>query len=184
MGADPSSGTGQFPDAVLGALLARRVVLVRGTLDDAKASEVAATLMTMDATGDDHIELRIGPAEGSVEAALAVTDVVEVLGVPVHTVGLGVLGGGAVALLASGSRRVLTRHARLHLREPDGSVAGSASEIERAVAEQAARRALFHELLARCTGRPTADIDLEWAAGRFLGAEDAVTLGYADAVAG
>lgn len=184
MDADPRGGGGRFPDAVLGALLARRVVLVRGTLDDAQASEVAATLMTLDATGDEHIELRIGPAEGSVEAALAVTDVMEVLGVPVHTVGLGVLGGGAVALLASGSRREITRHTRLHLREPDGSVAGSATQIERAVAAQAARRALFHQLLARGTGRPLADIELEWAEGRFLEAEDAVTLGYADAVVG
>lgn len=184
MAADPRTGAGRFPDAVIGALLARRVVLVRGMLDDTQASEVAATLMTLDATGDEHVELRIGPADGTVEAALAVTDVMAVLGVPVHTVGLGVLSGGAVALLAAGGHRQLTRHAQLHLHEPDTTVAGSAADIERAVAEQGLRRELFHGLLARCTGRPLGDIELEWAEGRFLEAADAVTLGYADALAG
>lgn len=186
MPAEPLStwGAGRSPDAVFGALFARRVVLVRGTLDDAQASDVAAALMTLDATGDERIELRIGAAGGTVEAGLAVTDVMAVTGVPVHTVGLGVVGGGAVAVLAAGTRRAVARHARLHLREPDGSVAGSATDIERAVAAQAARRELFHELLARCTGRPVGDIALEWAEGRYLDADDAVTLGYADTVQG
>lgn len=179
-----SRSAGRSPDAVFGALFARRVVLVRGTLDETQASEVAAGLMTLDATGDEHIELRVGAAEGTVEAGLAVTDVMDVIGVPVHTVGLGVIGGGAVAVLAAGTRRALMRHARLHLREPDASVTGSAGDIERAVAAQSGRRELFHELLARCTGRPVRDIAVEWAEGRFLDAEDAVTLGYADSVQG
>ena len=184
MGADPFTSADRFPEAVVDALFARRVVLVRGVLDDVQASDVAAALMTLDATGDEHVELRVGAAVGTIEAGLAVTDVMAVLGVPVHTVGLGLIGGGAVAVLAAGDRRVLTRHARLHLREPDASVAGSATDIERAVAEQAGRRALFQQLLARRTGRPEADVIGEWAAGRFLDAEDAVTLGYADAVQG
>jgi ATP-dependent Clp protease protease subunit len=178
------TGGSRFTESVAGALLARRIVLVRGLLDDAQASDVAAALMTLDATGDEHIELRIGPADGTVEAGLAVTDVMAVLGVPVHTVGLGVVAGGAVALLAAGGPRLVTRHARLHLREPDSSVLGNASAIERAVAEQAARRALFHELLARCTGRPLDHVALEWSQGRFVEAGDAVTLGYADSLQG
>jgi ATP-dependent Clp protease, protease subunit len=171
-------------DAVTGALLDRRVLMVHGTLDHDRASELSAALMTLDALGDEHVELRVSSADGPFDAALVVADVIDVLGVPVHTIGLGVLAGGAVGVLASGSRRVLSKHARLHLREPEVAASGRAIDIERALAEQAARRDAFFAHLARCTGRSLGEIELEWTAGSFLGAEDAVTLGYADQVQG
>jgi len=181
---DPAMpGPAAWPDDVLSSLLARRVVLVRGRLDDPEASDVAAALMTLDATGDDHVELRISASEGSFEAGLMLIDVIEVLGVPVHTVAMGVVGGGAVGVFAAGAERTVSRHARVHLREPDTSVEGRALDIERALAEQATRRDAFYAHLSRRTGRPSAEVEAEWSAGRFLDAADAVTLGYADRVA-
>ncbi len=180
MGAEPGAAGSRLTDDVRSALLARRVVMVSGDLDLAQASEVSATLMTLDALGDEHVELRISSSTGSFESGLVLLDVIEVLGVPVHTVGLGVIGGGLVAVLAAGARRALSRHARLHLREPDIAVEGRAADIERALAEEAARRDVVFGHLARCTGRPVGEVEAEWAAGRFLSAEDAVTLGYAE----
>ena len=180
MGAEHGGSVPPLTDDVRSALLARRVVMVSGELDLAKASELSATLMTLDALGDDHVELRISSSTGSFESGLVLVDVIDVLGVPVHTVGLGVVGGGLVAVLAAGAHRALARHARLHLREPDMAVEGRAADIERAVAEQAHRRDVVFGHLARCTGRPVGEVAAEWEAGRHLSAEDAVTLGYAD----
>ncbi len=156
--------------------------MVAGQLDQAQVSDVAATLMTLDALGDDHVELRFTSATGPVDASLVLIDVIEVLGVPVHTVGMGVLGGGVVGVLAAGTHRQLSRRARLHLREPDIEVTGRAVDIERALAEESARRDTFHHLLSRRTGRPVSEVEAQWAVGHFLAAEDAVTLGYADSV--
>jgi ATP-dependent Clp protease protease subunit len=89
------------------ALLARRIVLVHGEIDQAKASEVGAALMTIDALGDEHVELRVTSGSGSFDAALVLLDVIDVVGVPVHTVGTGVISGGAVGVVAAGFRRAL-----------------------------------------------------------------------------
>lgn len=167
---------------MIAALLARRMVLLRGTLDHDQASEVAAALMTLDATGDEHIELRITGAGGGLETGLMLMDVMSVLGVPVHTVGVGVLTGGAVGVLAAGADRRLARHARLQLREADTSIAGTAFEVERLVAEHAVRREHFHCELARHTRRPVGEITAEWEGGAFFDPADAVALGYADRV--
>lgn len=166
------------------ALLARRMVLLHGEVDQAKASEVAASLMTLDALGDDHVELRLTGASGSFDAALVLLDVMGVLGVPVHTVGSGLIGGGMVGVVAAGARRAVSVHARLHLREPDLAVEGRAGAIEQALAAAADRRDAFFGIVAHCTGRAGREIEAEWSAGRILAAEDAVTLGYADAVLG
>ncbi|HEV3328035.1 MAG TPA: ATP-dependent Clp protease proteolytic subunit [Acidimicrobiales bacterium] len=169
-------------DDVRSALLERRVVLLRAELDTAAASELAATLLTLDATGDTSIELRMSSSHGPLDAALSVIDVIDVLGVPVHAVALGTIEGGPVGVLVSCSPRRIGAHAVLRLREPDVQVAGTANDLERALAAQGARRAGFLEHLADRVGRPFAELDAEWSRGAILEARDAVTLGYADEI--
>jgi ATP-dependent Clp protease, protease subunit len=164
------------------ALLERRVVLVSGELDAPAASELAATLLTLDATGDAHIELRISSSAGALDAALSIVDVIDVLGVPVHATALGTIDGGPVAVLASCGPRRIAPHSVLRLREPDVRVEGTATDLERALAAQGAQRAGFLEHLARRVGRPFAEVDAEWSRGAILEASDAVTLGYVDEV--
>ena len=158
--------------------------MMSGELDHARASEIAATLMTLDALGDEHVELKIHSSSGSFETGLMLIDVIEVLGVPVHTLGMGMVGGGVVGVLAAGDGRALSPHARLHLREPDIDIAGRATDIERALAEEQARRDVFYRFLARRTQRPVSEIEAEWAGSRFLTAEDALTLGYVTGLVG
>lgn len=169
-------------DDVRRQLLARRVVLVHGPLDDAAAAETAATLMTLDASGDDRVVLRLIGADTSIDLGLMLMDVIAVLGVPVDVTAGGTITGGAVGVLAAGRHRTLAPHARLHLREPDGTVAGRAIEIERSLAAQAAQRDRFHARVAQFTGRQMAVVEEDWRASRFLEPSDAVVLGYADEV--
>lgn len=177
----PRAGT-TLSDDVRRQLLARRVVLVHGPLDEAAAAETAATLMTLDASGDGRVVLRLIGADASVDLGLMLMDVIAVLGVPVDVTAGGTITGGAVGVLAVGRHRTLAPHARLHLREPDGTVAGRAIEIERALAAQAAQRDRFHARIAQATGRHQAVIEEDWRASRYLEPADAVVLGYADEV--
>lgn len=169
-------------DEVGRALLARRVVLVHGVIDDAAAGQLAATLMMLDASGDDRIVLRMTGATTSLEHAMSLMDVLAVVGVPVDVIGAGTIAGGAVGVLALGRTRLLAPHARLHLREPDVSVGGRAVEIERAVAAADALRDRFFAELAAATRRPVSRVVAEWAASTYLEPPDAVTLGYADGI--
>lgn len=179
---DAAAGPQRRDDDVRSALLARRVVLLSGALTAPSASELAATLLTLDATGDDRIELRLSTSGGPLDAALSVVDVIEVLGVPVHATALGTIEGGPVAVLAACERRAIAPHAVLRLREPDVQVAGTARDLERALAAQAAQRTSFLEHLARRTSRTVAELEMEWSRGAVLEAADAVALGYADEV--
>lgn len=179
MGRDPG---GSLSDDVHRQLLSRRIVLVHGPLDDAFAAETAATLMTLDASGDDRVVLRLMAADASIDLGLMLMDVMAVLGVPVDVTAGGSIAGGAVGILVAGRHRVLAPHARLHLREPDGTVAGRAVEIERALAAQAAQRDRFFARVAECSGRPQGVVEEDWRASRFLEPSDAVSLGYADEV--
>lgn len=164
-------------------LFERRVVLVSGELDGAAVSDVAARLMTLDALGDERIELRVGTCRGTLEDALALLDVLDVLGVEVDTLGFGTLDGGPVGVFAAGSHRRIAAHARLCLREPEVSASGTARDLERSLAEHSARRAQFLSHLARRTQRPVAELEEEWARRQVLEAVDAVALRYADEVA-
>ncbi|HXQ58677.1 MAG TPA: ATP-dependent Clp protease proteolytic subunit [Acidimicrobiales bacterium] len=169
-----------FGDQVLSSLFARRIVLVHGDLTSDRASEAAAALLTLDALGDEHVELRLQVPTATWEAAGVLIDVIDVMGVPVHTVALGLVGGGAVGILAAGTHRAISPHARLHLRHPDTEASGRPADLSRAVDAQSALQNEFERLLAERTGRPVAEIAEEWAAGGFLDAPSAIALGYAD----
>jgi ATP-dependent Clp protease protease subunit len=171
-----------FGDQVTSALFARRVVLVHGELTSEKASEAAAALLTLDALGDEHVELRLQTPTASWEAAGVLIDVIDVLGVPVHTVALGIVGGGAVGVLAAGSRRSIAPHARLHLRHPDTAASGRPADLSRSVAAQTELQAEFQRLLAERTGRSELEIEEEWSRGGYLDAPSAIALGYADSL--
>lgn len=178
----PTRAGSGLSDEVGRQLLARRVVLVHGRVDDALAAETAATLLMLDATGDERVVLRLTGADATVDAALVIMDVIEVLGVPVDVVAAGTVAGGAVGILAAGRHRTIAAHARLHLREPDGSVAGRATDIERSLAAQASQRERFFGRISACTGRPKPVVEEGWAAARYLEPLDALALGYADDV--
>ena len=169
-----------FGDQVMSSLFARRIVVVHGELTSDKASETAAALLTLDAVGDEHVELRLQAPRATWEAAGALIDVIDVLGVPVHTVALGLVGGGAVGVLAAGSHRAISPHARLHLRHPDTAAWGRPGDISRTIEAQASLQAEFQRLLAEWTGRPVLEIEEEWGRGGYLDAPSAIALGYAD----
>jgi ATP-dependent Clp protease protease subunit len=172
-----------FGDQVMSSLFARRIVLVHGELTSDRASEMAAALLTLDALGDEHIELRIQAPLGSWEAAGVLIDVIDVCGVPVHTVGLGIVGGGAVGVLAAGAHRTIAPHARLHLRHPETAVSGRPAELTRSVEAQTSLQAEFQRLLAQRTGRNVIEIEEEWDRGGYLDAPSAIALGYVDSLA-
>ena len=108
---------------------ARRVVQLSGPLDDRAATDLVAQLMTLDALGDDPVELRIDSASGTSGAALAVVDVIELLGVPVRAFASGRVHGPSVAVLAVCDHRTLAGHASLRLVEPSAEFRGSARQL-------------------------------------------------------
>jgi ATP-dependent Clp protease protease subunit len=164
-------------------LLERRVVTLVGPLDDVCANNVGAALMTLDADGDGSIELRIDSPGGPTGAALALMDIIDLLGVTVRGWCTGQVAGTAVGVLAVCHDRTVSPHARIRLAEPRSEFEGDARLLEQLAAEHARRWAMFVHRLARATGRTAEQISGDTAAGRFLTAAEALSYGIADRVA-
>jgi ATP-dependent Clp protease, protease subunit len=163
-------------------MLERRIVTVRGTLDESLAGRVALELMTLDASGDEPITVHVDSAGGTLEAAFTVIDVIDLMGVPVHSVCLGRAEGPAVGVLSACDRRKIAPHGSLRLCEPRTEATGHASEMQRFAEQQRQQLDKFVELIAEITTRPVEHVEADVAAGRYLSAEQAVEYGLVDEI--
>ncbi|MHB1584375.1 MAG: ATP-dependent Clp protease proteolytic subunit [Acidimicrobiales bacterium] len=177
-------GGRSWDDELRARLFDRRVVVVAGPLDQPTSTRVASELMTLDADGDEPVELRLTSAEGDLDAALAVMDVVDLLGVTVRASCLGLVGGPAIGVAARCPIRSSAPHCRFRLCEPAQQVAGRAAELAALVALRQERWELFCERVADAVGRPTGDVRAEMATGRFLDADEALAWGLLTEVPG
>jgi ATP-dependent Clp protease protease subunit len=165
-------------------LFKRRIVFLRGDLDEAAAGHTAAQLMTLDAIGDEPVTLYLDCTGTSLDAAFTVMDVIDLLGVPVHTTATGRVEGPAVGVLAVSRHRRISPNARIHLRDPDmTTTAGNAAQIHAWAVHHQEAMARFHRRLAEATGRPVEHVEADCGQGRYLDAEQAQAYGLADEIA-
>jgi ATP-dependent Clp protease protease subunit len=164
------------------SLFARRIVMVSGTIDDARAGRIATALMALDALGDEHVELRLSSAEATVGAAATLTDIVDVLGVPVHVSAAGLVGGGAAGILAAGAWRRIAAHGAVRLSRPDEPAPEGPIDLARWADGHEARQARFCARLGADTDRPVGEVTEALRAGRFLDAAQALAWGIVDEV--
>jgi ATP-dependent Clp protease protease subunit len=164
-------------------LFGRRTVLVASTLDDETASRVAAELMTLDALGDDPIEVWINCSGGTIEGALAVMDIVDLVGVAVHATCLGRADGPAVGVLAVAHHRAAAPHARVRFDAPSSSLAGRMSDVVRAAEELARASRDFCARIAHASGQSDAWVEEALRTHRALEPVEALRAGLIDEIA-
>ena len=158
-------------------LFERRVLQVRGALDEEAAGLVAAQLMALDALGDGAVQLYLDSGGGPLQAAFTVIDTMDLLGVPVHVTCVGRAEGTAIGVLAAGARRLASPHARFHLAEPEAMASGNAAQLSGWVEHHQAQLASFIQRLAMAIGRPVEHIEADMALGRWLDAGEALAYG-------
>jgi ATP-dependent Clp protease protease subunit len=170
-------------DAMRARLFERRVVVLDGDLDDATAGRIAAELMTLDALGDERVDLLLNSGTGTLEAAFTVMDVVDLLGVPVHVTCVGRAEGPSLGVLAVGTHRAAVPHATLRLSVPANGYSGRAADVVRWAAEQHRQLERFAERLAAATSRPVAWLVDALHERRLVEPAEAIRLGIVDEIA-
>lgn len=175
------------PGDVYDALLRRRIVFIRESLDQAAANLVIAQLVHLEhADPSAEITLHINCEHADLQAALSVYDTMQAIPPDMRSLCIGVAGGGAALLLAGGApgKRGALPAARIALQDPAGQLQGRAGEIDVRLRGLLRLRQQVNELLARHTGQPVERIERDAERGHWLSAEDARAYGLIDTVAG
>lgn len=173
----------RWDDWLRGRMFDRRVVVLNGTLDDACSSRLAAELMTLDATGDEPVRMMVDSGDGTLEAALTLIDVVDLLGVPVHATCVGRADGAALGVFAVAARRIASPHARFRCCEPPAAAGGRATDVANWAEHRRAQVEQYACRLAAALGRPAEEVLRVLREGRYLDAAEAVRFGIVDEIA-
>ena len=181
MGAE--HGPESLSDVVSRRLLAQRVVLMNGTLDDFSVTRVAAELMTLDAGGDEAVTLRVDCGGAALAPALTLMDVIELMGVPVRALCLGQVVGGAVGVVAVCSHRSALPSTRFSLSEPATQLQSHVRNVAQWAELRAAERRRFCGRIGTAAGQDPTTVEHDLERGRFLSADEALQYGILDEVA-
>jgi ATP-dependent Clp protease, protease subunit len=173
-------GAGGSSSWLQDALYERRIVSVSGRLDDQVAARAAATLMSLDATGDTPIEVHVDSPDGTLEAGFVLIDVLGMIRAPVRALCRGVVGTPAIGVVAAAGHRMASPHARFRLAQPTVRLAGTPDQIDAARRQHRDLLVRFQAHLARATGRPVDAIADDMRAGRTLDAAEALAYGLID----
>jgi ATP-dependent Clp protease protease subunit len=163
-------------------LFERRIVFVTGRLDDALAGQAAAQIMTLDAAGDEPIDVVLSSGDGTLEAAFVLIDVVDAVHATVRMHCQGQVGGPAIGVAAAADQRSASPHTTFRLSAPTAQVAGTPDQI--AAQSQQHRHLLwrFQARLAKATGRPAENVADDMRRARYLDAREALDYGLIDTI--
>jgi ATP-dependent Clp endopeptidase proteolytic subunit ClpP len=172
----------EWEDSIRNRLLSERVISLFGRLDESTVSDLAAELWSLDALGDDPIELLVSVSGGTVNATGALIDVLDVVGVEVSITCVGGLTGPPVALLAAVQKRRAAPSARFILRDEDVRLEGSFRDLDAAVRQHHEQRQQLLARIAAATGgrQSLGDVLADFERGRSLTAEEALRYGLID----
>jgi ATP-dependent Clp protease protease subunit len=178
----PGPGPEPLSESLARRLLAQRVVLLHGPLDDLSVTRVSAELMTLDAEGDDPVSLRVDCGEAGLAPALTLMDVIELMGVPVRALCLGQVVAGAIGVVAVCTHRAAMPSTRFSLSEPTTRMEAHVRNVAQWAELRAGERQCFCARVAVATGQPSAAVESDVERGRFMGAEEALEYGILDEV--
>ena len=163
-------------------LFERRIVFVTGRLADALAGQAAAQIMTLNASGDDPIDVVLSSADGTLEAAFVLIDVVDAAQAAVRVHCQGQVGGPAIGVAAAADHRSASPHTTFRLSAPASQLSGTADQIAAHSEQQRTLLWRFQARLAKATGRPAEDVADDVRRGRHLDAREALEYGLIDAI--
>jgi ATP-dependent Clp protease, protease subunit len=162
-------------------LLAQRIVLASGILDDEAAARLSAQLLALGAEGDQAIRLELQNLRAELPATLTVMGILDVLRVPVHGCVSGEISGPALGVLVSCTRRTGYPNAMFTFAEPRLELGGTVTAVT--AREQQMTRMLdtLYFRLAEVTDREVDQIRDDARRGRSLTTAQAIGYGLIQA---
>ncbi|MFK4043009.1 ATP-dependent Clp protease proteolytic subunit [Nonomuraea wenchangensis] len=160
-----------------------RIIFLGVQIDDASANDVMAQLLTLESLDPDRdISIYINSPGGSFTAMTAIYDTMQFVRPEIQTVCLGQAASAAAVLLAGGtpSKRFALPNARVLIHQPSTEGGGQGSDIEIQAREILRMRTLLEDIVARHTGKASADVRKDIERDKILNADEAKAYGLID----
>ncbi|MGI9017121.1 MAG: ClpP family protease [Euzebya sp.] len=164
-------------------LYEKRVLYLRGAIEETKADDIVAQLLALGEESDDDITMYINSPGGAISGMFAMYDVMNLIPAKVHTVCVGMAASAGAFLLATGTGlRTATPNARIMIHQPLGGARGQASDIQIQAQQMTFLRNRINEILAERSGKDLEQVAKDTLRDFWLSSEDAVEYGLIDEV--
>jgi len=162
-----------------------RIVFLWGEITPNSAGGLIMRLFELQAKSPDRdISLYINSPGGSVDDTLAIYDTMQFLTSDIATYCVGQAASGAAMILAAGTKgkRFVLPHSKIMIHQPWGGVTGQAADIQIQAEEILKAKRLLNELLAKHTGKPVEQIEIDTERDRYLTPQEAKDYGIVDEI--
>lgn len=164
-------------------LLKDRIIFLNEEVTDASASVIVAQLLFLESEdpGKD-ISLYINSPGGSVTAGMAIYDTMNYIKCDVSTICIGMAASMGAFLLSGGAKgkRYALPNAEVMIHQPSGGAKGQATEIKIVAENILKTKKKLNEILAKNTGKPLEQIEIDTERDYYMTAEEAKEYGLID----
>ena len=161
----------------------KRVLYLRGPIEETKADDIVAQLLSLGSESDDDITMYINSPGGVISGMFAMYDVMNMITAKVNTVCVGMAASAGAFLLATGTgTRSATPNARIMIHQPLGGARGQATDIQIQAQQMTFMRNRINEILAEKSGQPLDKVAKDTLRDFWLSAEEGVEYGLIDTV--
>jgi ATP-dependent Clp protease protease subunit len=164
-------------------LLKDRIVFLGTPIYDEVANLIVAQLLFLESQDPDKdINFYINSPGGSVTAALAIYDAMQVIRPQVRTYCIGQCASAGALLLAAGAKgkRYALPNSRVMIHQPSGGAGGQATDIAIQAKEILQLKKRLNAMLALHTGKSIEQVEADSDRDFFMGAQDAKEYGLVD----
>ena len=175
-----------WPDQLGQRLLKERILVLGQEVDDDICNRLCGELLLLAAEDPERdITLYINSPGGSVQAGMALYDMMQFVPCDVATVAMGFAASMGQLLLCAGApgKRYALPNARIVMHQPLGGIGGSAADIQIQAENLLYTKRRLAEINARHTGQPLERIQADSDRDRWFTAREALEYGFVDHIA-
>lgn len=164
----------------------KRILFCASEIDQATVNELISKLLYLDSISHDVITLIINSPGGSVEAGMALYDVMQLIRSPIKTIAMGAAYSMGAILVTGGTKgmRMALKHTKIMIHEPIlvGGTGGSTSRLKDLADDMLKTKKTIDGIIAKHTGKRLKEIEKNTSYDHYFSAEQAVEFGLIDEV--
>lgn len=170
---------------VMGLMLKQRIVFLGHQMDDFVADAIVSQLLLLDAVDPNkEIRLFVNCPGGSISAAMAIFDAIQLCRADVSTICFGLAASTAAIVLAGGTpgKRLAMPNSRIMMHQPLGGASGQAIDVEIQAKEVMYHKSNVTRILSEITGRAPEQVEKDIDRDRYMSPIEAMEYGIIDGV--